>query len=168
MCAFPIPQDWKTTFRFGNNQARTSTVGKSLQKLAENVSLQHVDVKHGDILLFHDNTDAVIEKAKSILQQGNGVGFSEDVEHQALMSSEITPSGKRKGEVNNVPNKKGKMAECMESIPQDDNFSMHLELDTLLSRLPYKKMMRDMFGGLRINSSMLSIPYVSRVYEVCL
>jgi len=41
-----------------------------------------------------------------------------------------------------------------------------LDTDSLISKLPYKKMLLDIFGGnLRGNLQMMDIPYVTRVYE---
>lgn len=41
-----------------------------------------------------------------------------------------------------------------------------LDTDSLISKLPYKKMLLDIFGGnLRGNLQMIDIPYVTRVYE---
>lgn len=43
-------------------------------------------------------------------------------------------------------------------------YDMSLELDTLLSRLPYKRMMQDMLPS-NPEHPMPSLPYVTRVYE---
>jgi hypothetical protein len=46
------------------------------------------------------------------------------------------------------------------------HFNMQLDTENLLSKLPYKKMLTDMFGGnLRGQLTMTNIPYVSRAYE---
>lgn len=50
-----------------------------------------------------------------------------------------------------------------EGVPPQ-RYDMRLELDTLLSRLPYKRMMQDIMPH-NMESSVPSVPYVSRVYE---
>ncbi len=52
-----------------------------------------------------------------------------------------------------------------EDYVQDDG-AHHVDTESLLSRLPYKKMLNDMFGG-NIRGSMraMDIPYVTRAYE---
>jgi hypothetical protein len=54
-----------------------------------------------------------------------------------------------------------------ESDPVDEPLQpMTIVVDSLLSRLPYKKMLSDMFGGtLRGNLQNSQIPYVTRAYE---
>jgi len=47
-----------------------------------------------------------------------------------------------------------------------NDLDQFLDTDSLISKLPYKKMLLDIFGGnLRGNLQMMDIPYVTRVYE---
>lgn len=51
-------------------------------------------------------------------------------------------------------------------VQQNAQCAMQIDTENLLSKLPYKKMLMDMFGGnLRGQLHMTNIPYVSRAYE---
>jgi len=53
-----------------------------------------------------------------------------------------------------------------EEPPSSSHHYLALDSESLLSRLPYRKMLSDMFGGsLRGNLRSLSIPFVTRAYE---
>jgi hypothetical protein len=55
---------------------------------------------------------------------------------------------------------------AMEEVEEEDEEEGRLDTESLLSRLPYKKMLCDMFGGsLRTNLLSIPIPYVTRSYE---
>eukprot|EP00961_Rhodomonas_salina_P079706 1071114-Rhodomonas_salina.1 len=58
---------------------------------------------------------------------------------------------------------KRKHADCESAVPAARS-AMRLELDTLLSRLPYKKLMQEMISY-SSDKPLPSVPYVTRQYE---
>ena len=101
------------------------------------------------------------------LQRSRGLIKQKILNHlQPIMEPESEPHNKEMCHPANL-NKKRKRSKNIENSTLAVQYDEQtLDTDSLISRLPYKKMLSDMFGGnLKGHLNTVPIPYVSKAYE---
>lgn len=96
----------------------------------------------------------------------------ERVDHEHFLSAATNVGTTRRQLVNIIRSASSTRLDTAEAVPDPDpsvpsasrqNRPKGLEFDTLLSRLPYKAMLKDLFGGMDLMPP--NIPYVCKDYE---
>lgn len=174
-----IPDDWSHKQRSGValNLGNTGNALKTpknissteLDKFADEASVHHVNVNSLFLRSVSNNAKSVSERILSLLPNHNDMHVEKsetDVAVQRSDESSRSQSRKRKhGDPKESTSDPTTIipAEAKTNAPFSRS-DMRLELDTLLSRLPYKRMMQEMIPHAD-NSCLPSVPSVSRLYE---
>jgi hypothetical protein len=151
-----VPEDWQfrkrgaasvdavtdTSREPGQRTVRTLKPDE-LEKYARTARMRHVNVSSHVLCSMGSDTVSVCKRILHLLPADN---TQYENEEQPGNSDEMLPAGSKR--------KTSESCRC----------DMSLELDTLLSRLPYKRMMHDMLPH-SPKRSLPSVPYVTRIYE---
>eukprot|EP00961_Rhodomonas_salina_P296126 3936074-Rhodomonas_salina.2 len=168
-----IPEDWNTKHRCNaisqmpsnnnlHNIRGTKHIGsKDLNSFATEIANKHVNLNSKFIRSVGGDIESISSR---ILDMLPGTTQNEMTDEN-ISNSPITPPKAKRHK------KDGDSAKLETQDTQNDNANnipnrcdMKLELDTLLSRLPYKRMMQDMLPC-NSENAMPSVPYISRIYE---
>ena len=105
----------------------------------------------------------VVQAPASLENEALSVSVNPLGPRSSLKGKEAVVVASKHGQIRNLVMQHLSSAEAM---TDDDGNNMDIVVENLLSRLPYKKMLSDMFGGtLRGNLQNSHIPYVTRAYE---
>lgn len=141
---FPLPNT--NPANPNKNKAAKLIDSSELREFASDVATSHAQIDAHFIRSIGNDTRSIGDRILNMLP----VDHHEDADDAENMGVEPGPS--------NETSKKRKTPEA----PSRHN--MTLELDTLLTRLPYKKMMQEILPS-NTNRPMPSVPLVTRLYE---